>query len=149
MGFLGEYGARPDRIDLELAAKRQASRELLELYNQGFNPLCGDVVVFPRGERLRISYVWDRGEQPSEIQTSHQGNWYWADKGHMDFSGALLVPIPADTFAHEGEHAEVAAWFFHHDLTLAQKHDLKCTRNSVDVIARVRVWRTTADLPTS
>ena len=132
MGFLGEYGALPDCRDLELVAKRQASRELLEQDNQAFNPLCGDVVVFPGGERLRISYVRDRGEQPSGIQTSHRGSWYWVDTGHMDFSGALLVPIPADTFTYEGEHAEVAAWFFHHDLKIgAPQRGCCCPRSGL------------------
>lgn len=141
MGLFAEYSGPPDDKDLELVSKRQASRELLEQKNQGFNPLCGDVVIFPGGDRLRISYVWDREGQPNGIQTSHGGRWYWADTGEMDFSGSLLVSIPADTLTYAESHTDVAAWIFHHDLASAHR--------GVDVVAHVRVWRTTADLPTS
>lgn len=141
MGLFGEYSGPPDATDLQLVSNRQANRELLEQNNQGFNPLCGDVVLFPGGERLRISYVWDRDGHPSGIQTSRGGRWYWADTGEMDFSGSLLVSIPADTLTYAEAHADVAAWIFHHDLASAHR--------GVDVVVHVRVWRTTADIPTS
>lgn len=51
MGLFGEYSGLADDKDLELVSKRQASRELLEQKNQGFNPLCGDVVIFPGGRQ--------------------------------------------------------------------------------------------------
>lgn len=141
MGLFGEYSGLADDKDLELVSKRQASRELLEQKSQGFNPLCGDVVIFPGGDRLRISYVWDREGQPDGIQTSRGGRWYWVDTGEMDFSGSLLVSIPADTLTYAESRTDVAAWIFHHDLASAHR--------GVDVVAHVRVWRTSADLPTS
>ncbi len=138
VSLYGSYYGPADDTDLQLAAQRQSARETLENHCGGFNPLCGDVVIFPGGERLRISYVWDADGGP-RIQTSHGGSWYWSASGDMDFSGGLLVAIPGDTLTETGERAEVSAWIFHHDLASAHR--------GVSIVASVKVWKTTADLP--
>ncbi len=139
MGVYTEYYGAADATDLELAVQRQAKRDSLEGLNNQFNPLCGDVVIFPTGERYRISYVWSQDGQPHGIQTSDTGRWYWSDSGDMSFSGTLFDSIPAATLNDAGERDSVPAWIFHHDRMSAHR--------SVDVTALVRVWTTTAAVP--
>jgi hypothetical protein len=139
MGLYSEYTGLADATDLELAAQRQSKRDVLEAINNHFNPLCGDVVIFPTGVRLRISYVWTEEGRPRGIQTSDEGRWYWSATGNMDFSGTLRDSIPATTLTDTGEHEGVPAWFFHHDRASAHR--------SVGVTAHVRVWTTTAAVP--
>lgn len=138
MGLYSEYHGPADAVDLDLAAQRQAKRDDLAGLNNHANPLCGDVVIFPTGDRLRISYVWADG-RTNGIQTSAAGRWYWLGSGDMDFSGALYDGIPAASLSDAGEHDSVPAWIFHHDRASAHR--------SVDVTARVRVWTTTAAVP--
>lgn len=140
MGLHPEYYGPADATDLELAVQRQAQRDILEGLNNGFNPLQGDVVIFPTGERFRISYVWSLEGRPNDIQTSDAGRWHWCANGDMDFSGTLRMPIPAVTLTDTGEHDSAPAWIFHHDKRSAHR--------SVNVTARVRVWTTTAAAPT-
>lgn len=139
MGPYSEYRGPADATDLDLAVQRQSKRDVLEGVNDHFNPLCGDVVIFPAGERLRISYVWSDDGRPHGIQTSDAGRWYWSASGNMDFSGTLRDSIPAATLTDTGEHEGAPAWFFHHDRASAHR--------SVDVTAHVRVWTTTAAVP--
>lgn len=138
MGIYSEYYGPADAIDLNLAAQRQANRDALAGRNNAPTPLCGDVVIFPTGDRLRISYMWTDG-RTSSIQTSSEGRWHWFESGDMDFSGALYDGIPAASLTDTGEHDSVPAWIFHHNRVSAHR--------SVDVTARVRVWTTTAAVP--
>jgi hypothetical protein len=57
----------------------------------------------------------------------------------MDFSGTLFAPISTDSLTEARERQPVTAWIFHHDRMSAHR--------SVDVIASVRVWISTAALP--
>lgn len=135
-----------DDTDQELVAKRQLNREMLDEHRNCFNPLEGDVVIFPDGTHTRISHVWrdytnDTDGKPDSIQTSHGGSFHWSASGYMSFSGGLMSSIPAATLSWDvAEYAQVPAWIFHHDHRGAGR--------GVDVTARVRVWRTTAPLPT-
>lgn len=138
MGLFSEYHGPADAIDLDLAAERQAKRDVLAGRNGLLNPLCGDVVIFPTGDRLRISYVWTDGRSNS-IQTSSAGRWYWLEGGDMDFSGALYDGISAASLTETGEYDSVPAWIFNHNRASAHR--------SVDVTARVLVWTTTAAVP--
>ncbi|MEB3023339.1 MULTISPECIES: hypothetical protein [Mycolicibacter] len=142
MSLYGEYYGPADDQDLALQAARQHNRDALSAENGGLNPLCGDIVEFPTGEQLRISYVWpgpDGG--PGGIQTSYDGSgrWYWSNSGDMDFSGSLNSSIPAETLSPTGKTAPVTAWIFH--------HDLKSAHRSVDLTAQVAVWTTTTAIP--
>jgi len=133
-----------DELDTEARGKRQVNRSMLEEHNNGFNPMSGDVVVYPCGTRHRISAVvkdWREGEMVGivKVQTSVGGSWHWNGSGYMSFSGSLFLPIKAETLTWHGERAEVPAWFFHHEWSQAN--------NSVNVTATVRVWHTTAELP--
>jgi hypothetical protein len=143
MSLYGEYYGPADDVDLELVAKRQLNRAMLDEHNNSFSPSQGDVVIFPDGQKRRISHVWtDENDKPRSVQTSNGGSFHWSASGYMSFSGSLFTGIPADTLTWDvAEYANVKAWIFHHDLMSAHR--------SVDATARVRVWRTTVSAPTS
>lgn len=144
MSLYGEYYGPADDVDLELVAKRQFCRDCRA--DNLMEPMEGDVVQFSDGTRYRVSYAIRHYEDRDDagrlhgVQTTNGGRFYWCASGGMSYSGSLFRPIPADTFTYHGESADVRAWIFHHDLMSAHR--------GVDVTASVRVWHTTAPVPT-
>lgn len=134
-----------DEIDTDLLERRQLTRSMLNEHNGGFNPMSGDVVAYPCGTWHRIAevikdYDQDENGKIAKVQTSKGGSWHWGASGYMSMSGSLFRPIAAETLTWTiGEYAEVAAWFFHHGHSGAGR--------DVNVTAKVRVWHTTAELP--
>ncbi|MBO0676814.1 hypothetical protein JRC04_04995 [Mycolicibacterium sp. S2-37] len=126
----GKLDERDEAARAERQAKRDASPKVVAE---------GDVIVFPTGERLRVSNTRGTYHGRQQVQTTTGGSFHWMSTGGMSYSGGLLSPINGDTLRPTDETAEVPAWFFHHGFATAH--------NGVHTTARVRVWRTTAEVP--
>jgi hypothetical protein len=143
MNGLRYYGEADER-DLELAVRRQLHREMLG--DNACEPLEGDYAQFGDGTRHRVAYAWRR--RPNwdhrgvldSVQAARVGSFYWQPSGRMSYSGSLFRAIPAELFRWHGERADAPCWLFHHDVHSAGR--------GVDVTARVRIWHTSAPVPT-
>lgn len=85
----------------------------------------GHVVRFADGTLRVVSHVWmDATNQPASIQTSdltagdarlHLCNY--RGLAYLEYSGGLYCDVPFDTFTQTSENAQVAVWFWNHQIS--------------------------------
>ena len=95
-------------------------RNRVELLNQQSGPRVGDYVRFAGEVLRRVSHVWDFGQGPESIQTSHTGSFYLGE-GFVSFSGGLCRGVAAEALRLTEEKSPGSVWFFHHNW--AQAHN--------------------------
>lgn len=113
-----------DAIDAEICRETQDAREQFKGLSNG------DLVIWPNGEKRRISHLWDHFVQTTK---TGQGSWYISRTGKSQFSGALCQGQLREYFQATGDHSFEEFWFFHHGRSGAGR--------GVRAKLQVPVWR--------
>lgn len=124
----GGHGSADMVVAANQAIHRQLKEDRLTLIAHG-KPLVGDVVLWPNGQRRRISHHWGASYQTCYMNA---GSFY-ASAGWGDFSGGHQPPVFAEFFVQTEDMAEEEFWFFSENRAGAGR-GIRC-------MLPCRVWR--------